>query len=104
MTKNSNTNSTQSSSRKNINVKFLLDELYKSADPLCIKAGMEIQSLNYSLKLTNKNLILLINALLEIEYIAHSRDNKRKVTADQLNLRLNEIARICGDVGDILNE
>jgi hypothetical protein len=102
MKKSSNTSSTQLSSRKKTKTKTLLDELYKSADPICIQAGVEIEALWQGIRLSNRNIILLFNALYDIQKVASRRDKKRKVTVDQLDLRLDEIVSICKDVRTIL--
>lgn len=103
MKKNSNTSSTLLSSKKH-NKGSLLDVLYNSADPACIQAANELQVLHNRITLSNKNFILLINAINEIEYIAYMRDKGKEITVDQLELRLDEIINICEDVKGILDE
>lgn len=103
MKKSSNTSSTLSSSKKR-KYSLLLDELYRSADPVCVQAANEIQIQYNTIRQNNRNYILLMNALAEIQYIAYARDKNQDISMEQLENRLQEIINIVDDIRNIVDK
>lgn len=105
MKKSSNTKSIQSSLHTKHLLNDLLDNLFKSADPLCLEAASVISSSTFvidayekELITYNKAVVVLLDALSEIVKLSIERDNpKKKLTEVEFKKRFREIINICAD-------
>jgi hypothetical protein len=89
-------------------LKNTINELYSSADPLCIKAAIALEASikkKPSLELLMKNHEILINAVDEMGKLSFERDNpNQKTNNSELELRLNEITVVALDTLEIISE
>lgn len=86
-------------------VDILIDELYKSNDPLCLEAAVQIEAYESVLKDQDRVIAdvslgakYMLESLIEINKMARSRDKTPgPTTREELRLRLNECGSIAID-------
>lgn len=79
----------------------ILEELYASADPLCVKAARQIEMVESEANLLLEASRLMMDGLMEIYKVAMSRDIIPKIKHEDLlkeySLRLKECGMIAND-------